>query len=170
MWNPKRILKDLADTARRRRILTAFWRYSEPSARLLTAAQLAKIMHFRDESIRKMPNEKKAELLASRIGLPEFDEPLAMALMHYHTNETAEMLAAFLDHWKIPHENGAIENDDYTPPTADQIREAVKTLKQFDRRDVAIYLATAGLLMGDAWREASWPVVDEMSEKLSAEG
>jgi hypothetical protein len=52
--------------------------------------------------------------------------------------------------------------DDYTPPTADQVRDAVKAL-DYDRTDVMIYLATAGLLMADAWREATWPVVDEMS-------
>ena len=169
MWNPKRILKELADSARRRRILSAFWRFSEPQARLLAAAQLARLLHFRDETIRKMTSEKKADLLASRIGVPEFDEALAMALMHYHTNDSADMLAAFLDHWKIPHQKGAIEDDDYTPPTADQVREAVRTLDGFDRRDVAIYLATAGLLMGDAWREGTWPVVDELAEDLVAE-
>jgi hypothetical protein len=167
MWDTRRILKDLADPERRRRILSAFWRYAEPHARLLTAAQLAKLMHFRDETIRKMPNEKKADLLAARIGLKEFDEPLAMALMHYHTHDTAEMLAAFLDHWKVPHENGSIESDDYTPPTADQVREAVSTLGHYDKRDVAIYLAAAGLLMGDEWRTATWPVVDELAQQLA---
>lgn len=166
MWNPRKILKELTDTGRRRRILTAFWRHAEPHARLLAAAQLAKVMHFRDETIRKMPNDKKADLLASRIGTPEFDEALAMALMHYHTNDQAEMLAAFLDHWKIPHDKGSIEDDDYQPPTVDAVREAVKTLDSYDRRDVAIYLATAGMLMGGEWRDGTWPVVEELSSEL----
>jgi len=70
-------------------------------------------------------------------------------------------MAAFLDRWNIPHENGSIETEDYAVPSADQVRDAVKELG-FDRQDVAIYLATAGLLMADAWRDATWPVLEEM--------
>jgi len=74
------------------------------------------------------------------------------------------MLAAFLDRWNIPHENGSIEAEDYATPTIDQVRDAAKELgEQFDRNDIAIYLATAGLLMADSWRDATWPVVEELS-------
>jgi len=73
------------------------------------------------------------------------------------------MLGAFLDVWKIPHVNGSIEVDDYTPPSAEQVREAVRELRgRFDARDVAIYLASLGLLMGGPWDSAAWPVVDEI--------
>jgi len=168
MWDTKRILKELADAPLRRKILSAFWRYAEPHARLLAAAQLAKTMHFREETIRKMPLEKKADLLAGRIGTPEFSEAFAMALMQYHTHNQPEMLAAFLDSWGIPHENGSIEIDDYTPPTVDAVRDAATKLDQFQPRDVAVYLAAAGLLMGDDWRQSTWPVVDELAAKLSA--
>jgi hypothetical protein len=163
MWDIKRIFKELTDAPQRRLILTAFWRYAEPQARLLTTAQLAKLLHFREETIRKMPNEKKADLLASRIGAHEFDESLAMGLMQYHTHHQAEMLAAFLDEWKIPHDKGSIETDDYKAPTLEQVRDAVRTLDRFPKRDVAVYLASAGLLMGDEWRESTWPVVDELA-------
>jgi hypothetical protein len=61
----------------------------------------------------------------------------------------------------VPHVNGSIESDDYTPPTADQVRAAAKELP-YDPTDVKIYLATAGLLMADAWRDATWTVVDEL--------
>ena len=83
--------------------------------------------------------------------------------MQYHTHEKNGMMAAFLDQWHVPHSDGSIETDDYTPPTADQVREAVKALEvAYDKTDVRIYLATAGLLMADAWRDATWPVVEEM--------
>ena len=36
--------------------------------------------------------------------------------MQYHTHEKNGMLAAFLDQWKVPHVDGSIEVDDYTPP------------------------------------------------------
>jgi hypothetical protein len=166
MWDIKRIFKELTDAPQRRLILTAFWRYAEPQARLLTTAQLAKLLHFREETIRKMANEKKADLLASRVGAHEFDEALAMGLMQYHTHHQAEMLAAFLDQWNIPHDKGSIESDDYKAPTADQVRDAVRTLDRFSKRDVAVYLASAGLLMGDEWRVSTWPVVDEIASEL----
>src|SRR5262249_47619134 len=131
VWNARRILKELADTEKRQQILADFWRYAEPQARLLAAAHIAKLMHFRDETIRKMSPEKKADLLASRIGLGEFDQFLEMALMQYHTHRANELMAAFLDRWNIPHENGSIEVDDYKTPSTDEIRAAVTELTQF---------------------------------------
>ncbi len=161
MWTARRILKELVDAGKRRTILAAFWKYGEPQSKLTAQMQLAKALHFRDETIRKMPPEKKADLLASRVGAPEFDQFLEMALMQHHTHEKNELMAAFLDRWNIPHENGSIEGDDYTPPTADQVREAVQELA-LDRDDVRLYLATAGLLMSDEWRNSTWPVLEEM--------
>jgi hypothetical protein len=163
MWTARRILKELADPDRRRAILTQFWKQAETQHRLVVQMHLAKALHFREETIRKMPPEKKADLLASRIGLPELDQFLEMALMQYHTTVKNEMMARFLDQWQVPHVNGSIEVDDYTPPSPDQVREAVKTLEgEYDKSDVRIYLATAGLLMAGEWRNGTWPVVDEL--------
>ncbi|HET8798181.1 MAG TPA: hypothetical protein VFO89_10865 [Thermoanaerobaculia bacterium] len=164
MWNARRILKELVDADRRRAILVSFWKHADAQQKLLAQIQLARALHFRDETIRKMPPEKKADLLASRIGVAEFEQFFEMALMHFHTHEKNRMMGAFLDQWHVPHDNGSIESDDYTPPSADQVREAVKALgDQFDRIDVRVYLATAGLLMGGEWRDATWPVVEEMA-------
>ena len=164
MWTARRILKELADADRRRAILTTFWKHAEPAHRLVVQAHLARAMKFREESIRKMPPEKKAEMLASRIGMPELDQFLEMALMQYHTREKAGMMGAFLDQWGVPHENGSIEVDEYKVPNADEVREAVKSLEsEYDRADVRLYLATAGLLMADDWRGSTWAVVDEMA-------
>ena len=162
MWTARRILRDLADPGRRRAILTTFWKSADAQHRMIVQMQLAKALHFREETIRKMPPEKKADLLASRIGVPEFDQYLEMALMQYHTTQQNEMMAAFLDRWNVPHNHGSIEADEYKVPSADEVRTAVRELAQFDPADVKIYLATAGLLMADEWRAAAWPVVDEM--------
>jgi hypothetical protein len=168
IWDSRRIVKELADPPRRQRIATSFWRAADPQSKALATAQLARALHFREESIRKLPAERKGELLLARAQQPEMERALEMAIMQYHTSEASEMMAAFLDRWKIPHENGAIETDDYAAPTADQVREAVGDLgERFDSRDIALYLASAGLLMGDQWREATWPVVDEMAANLS---
>ncbi len=164
MWNSKRILRELADDDRRSRILRAFWKYADGTTKAIATAQLARALHFRDETIRKMPAGKKSDLLASRIGAAEFEQTFETALMQYHTHEANTMLAAFLDRWGIPHVNGSIEVEDYKPPTLDAVRSAVRELTtQFDRRDIAIYLASAGLLMGGEWQEATWPVAEEMA-------
>jgi hypothetical protein len=162
MWTARRILKELADTDRRRAILTTFWKQADANQRTIVQMQLAKSLHFRDETIRRMPPEKKADLLASRIGVPEFDQYLEMALMQYHTVQKNEMMGAFLDRWNVPHQNGSIESDDYKVPSAGDVRAAVKDLSSYDPADVKLYLATAGLLMAGEWRDATWPVVDEI--------
>jgi hypothetical protein len=169
MWTARRILKELTDTNLRKKILTAFWRYAEPHSKLLATHQLAQAMRFRDETLKKMPNEKKAELLASRVGSPEFDQFLEMALMQYHTHEKTEMMSVFLDRWAIPHENGSIEADEYKRPTAEDVRSAVAELTQFEKKDVAVYLASAGLLMDDEWRAGVWPVAEEMASGTNDE-
>ena len=47
------------------------------------------------------------------------------------------------------------------------MRSAVAEFSQFDPKDVAVYLAAAGLLMDDAWREAVWPVADELKSQTT---
>jgi hypothetical protein len=162
-WNARRILREIADADLRHKVLRAFWRYGDAPAKAVAIAQLSKSLHFRDETIRKMPADKKTELLASRAAAPEFEQTLDTALMLYHTHEANDMLAAFLDRWGVPHVNGSIENDDYKAPTADDVRSAAKELP-FDRRAIALYLASAGLLMGSEWQSATWPVVEEMMQ------
>ena len=163
MWDAKRILKELADDDKRKQILSDFWKHSDDQTKALAIVGLARSLHFRDETIRKMPLQKKAELLSSRIGAHEFQEMMEAALMLYHTHEANEMMGAFLDLWTIPHQNGSIESEDYKPPVEGQVRDAVRQLEGFyDKKDIALYLASVGLLMGETWRKATWPVVDEM--------
>lgn len=166
MYDARRILKELADDERRSRILQSFWRNGDTSSKALATAQLSRALHFREQTLRKLPVEKKAELLASRLGAHEFDQFFEMALMQYHTHDLVEMLGAFLDLWNIPHVNGSIEVDDYPIPTPGQVRDAVHQLEmRYEKRDIAVYLASAGLLMGGAWRESAWPVVDELTAR-----
>jgi hypothetical protein len=163
MWNSRRILREIADSERRDRIFRAFWRHADAPTKAVAGAQLAKALHFRDETIRKMPLEKKSELLATRIGSSEFEQTFDAALLQYHTHEANEMMAAFLDRWGVPHVNGSIESDDVTPPTVAAVRDAAKEFAgRFEPLDIALYLASAGLLMGGAWSEAMLPVVEEM--------
>lgn len=163
-WNARRILKELADPERRRVILADFWRFEDAEGRLAAQDYLAKKLHFRDVTIRKLPPEKKAELLAARMVDPECEHFLGMGLMQYHLHRAKPLMSAFLDFWKVPHDEGLIGEDAGSAPDVDQVRAAVAALAgSFATADVRLYLATAGLLMGDEWREAMWPVVDELA-------
>jgi hypothetical protein len=168
MWTARRILKELTDTELRRKVLIAFWKHADGQARALANAYMSKAMNFRDETIRKMPADKKSDLLASRLGAPDFDQFFEMALMQYHTNQKGELLGAFLDKWGIPHVDGAIEVDEYRTPTIEQVRSAASELQpQFPLQDIRLYLASAGLLMGEDWAAVTWPVVDELTQPAS---
>lgn len=163
-WSAPRILTELCDAELRKNILASFWTGADEPTRRAATMQLAKALHFREETLRKATAGKKAEWLASRIHQRDFHEHFEMALMVYHTINAKEMLAAFLDFWKIPHENGTIGSDEYTIPGEAEIEGAVEALReQFPLRNMTVYLATAGLLMGDGWRKSAWPVVDKLA-------
>lgn len=165
MWDIRRILRELAGADGRREILVSFWRHGDAASKAVVTAHLSRALHFREETLRKMPAEKKADLFASRIGAHELDPYLDAALMQYLTRDHSEMLGAFLDLWNIPHVKGSIESEDFKIPVEGQVRDAVRQLEsRYDRKDIAIYLAAAGLLMGGEWRDATWPVVDEMAK------
>jgi hypothetical protein len=165
-WNARRILKELCTAERRKEILTLFWTDAEKDTRELVTAALARGLNFRLDSVRKAPAARRAELLGMQLHVPQFEEPLEIALMLYHTGKASDLLAAFLDFWKIPHENGSIEVEEYTVPDAKAVSKAVTKLKAtFTEADIVLYLATAGLLMGrdePKWREAAWPEVDRL--------
>lgn len=160
-WTAKRILRDLAGAEERKAILSSFWKHADEHARHAALLHLAKALRFREQSLRAMPVGKKAELLGSRIGAPEMADTLDAALMAYHTEEARPMMAAFLDRWSVPHREGLIEAEEYEVPREEAVEQAVVALADsYPLRAILIYLATAGLLMGDEWREAAWPVVE----------
>lgn len=162
-WTAPRILSELCDADLRRKILASFWKGTDEHTRHAALMHLAKALHFREETLKKAPAEKKAEWLASRINQREFHEYFEMALMVYHTTSAREMLAAFLDFWKIPHENGTIEADEYKVPVEADVEAAVASLRDsYPLPAIVVYLATAGLLMGDEWAQATWPVVEKL--------
>jgi len=162
-WSARKILSDLCDNTKRLEILSSFWSGGEDTQRRIATAHLSRTMHFREETLRKAPREKKAGWLASRLGSPELETCFEAALMVYHTTQASEMLAAFLDQWEIAHKDGTIEDDDYKAPTEEQVRSGVEALRpRFPMQDIVLYLASAGLLMGPDWRKATWPVVDDL--------
>lgn len=163
-WPARRILKELCSPERRRDILLAFWTRGDQTSRRMAQAQLAKSLHFRDETMKKLPAGKKAELLAARLASSEFEPHFEAALLTYHVLERGELMGAFLDAWGIRHKEGSIEDDEYTVPSREKVESAVAELgERFAKDDVLLYVATAGLVMGQGmpeWRDSTWPVVD----------
>src|SRR5688500_13852890 len=163
-WHSRRILRELVDGGRRKEVLADFWRHADPAQRGAAEAYLAKALRFREVSVRKMPPAKKADLLAMRLADPEAEPFLETALMQHHLHHAKALMAAFLDHWGIPHVDGAIGDGDTPGPDVEAVRAAVAAhAGSFDRGDVRLYLASAGLVMGEDWQRATWTVVDEMA-------
>lgn len=163
-WTARRILRELVDAARRKEILGDFWRFADPTQRAAAEAYLAKALRFREVTVRKMPPPKKADLLALRLADPEVEPYLEMALMQHHLQHAKDLMAAFLDRWGIPHVEGAIGDGEGTAPDVEGVRGAVEALAgTFAREDMRLYLAAAGLVMGEDWQRATWTVVDEMA-------
>jgi len=162
-WNARRILKELVNADRRRAILADFWRFADTPTRQAAQAFLAKALKFRDVTIKSFSPDRKADLLASRMAVAEAEPFLDTALMQYHIHRANALMAAFLDHWHLPHTDGAIDEEGVASPSEAGVREAVAALAgSFAKDDVRLYLASVGLLMGDDWRRATWGVVDEM--------
>ncbi|MGH9458793.1 MAG: hypothetical protein ACRD2J_14265 [Thermoanaerobaculia bacterium] len=163
-WTARRILREVATPEQRKDILATFWREADEHARHSAVAVLAKALRFREQTLRAATVEKKADLLASRLGSPDLENTFETALMAHHTSRERAMMAAFLDRWGVPHEDGLIEAEEYAIPSKAQIEESVRALEgEYPLPRILVYLASIGLLMGadlPAWRDAAWPVVD----------
>ncbi|HVB37682.1 MAG TPA: hypothetical protein VND92_04060 [Vicinamibacterales bacterium] len=138
---PSRIWRRLSDEGRRTAAL-AFWTDTESrdeQTQAINAIALQK--KFRPKSVATLPVERKVQFLAS---LPNLSEPLAArALVAYHLQAQRPMMSAFLDALGIRHEDGAIADEEMTPPDGARLGEAASRLaRDFPREDVAIYLST----------------------------
>lgn len=160
-WTVRRILTELCDLERRQAIALAFWRHASGEERSAAITRLAQAMRFREVALRKAPAEKRADWLLARLADPRLAHLFEVALVAYHTNQAKELLAACLDRWGVPHQDGLIEVEDPPVPSAEAVVASLPELEErFPRRDLLLYLASAGLLMGPGWAEATWPAVD----------
>jgi hypothetical protein len=120
----------------------AFWR--DENAALEQAAALASIaqrIKFRLKSVQTMPLDKKTRQLLS---LPAVSEAVAARLLvSYHLEHQRPMMGSFLDALGIAHEEGLIADEDLTPPPADRLGAAARTLAaSFPAEDVSLYFST----------------------------
>ncbi|MCA9284667.1 MAG: hypothetical protein KDA22_05615 [Phycisphaerales bacterium] len=166
-WTTRRILTELCSPEQRQDIAACFWRHATPEARRNAVPILANAIRFRAQKVKDAPPSKKAAWTVSRLHDPELVTLWTEALAVFHLTERRPLMAACLGAWGVPNEDGIVEVEEYPFPEPAALEATIPALtEQFPARDLAIYLATAGLVMGHddpRWREATWPIVGTLA-------
>jgi len=140
-FHPLRIWRSL-DHDTKLRAAAAFWKSPavKPPEIEVAAALLAQAMHFRPQSIRSAPLQKRASYLVSYAAMP--DHLAANILYAYHLAHQIPMMSRFLDLLGIAHEEGRIQ-EEAKPPEPSKLEESAGALYgEFPERDVTVYLET----------------------------
>lgn len=117
-------------------------------------AEVARVLKFRPQAIKKLPIAKRAEH-ARRILLRDSKAELCYELFGtYLMRDKKELVTAFLDATGVPHEEGMLEDTEKTPDPQ-KLPTAVEELDgKFARDDVTIYLSMC---------VEQWPEVPELT-------
>jgi hypothetical protein len=147
---PSQLWKQLS-AEKKRHAADAFWQDEHAANEQAEAVNLiAQRIKFRLKSVVAMPVEKKTQYLLS---LPAISEMIAARmLVAYHLQHQRAMMGAFLDALGIRHEEGIISEEEVTPPTADALKQAARTLAaSYPAEDVSLYLSTLVWQDADTW-------------------
>jgi hypothetical protein len=120
----------------------AFWLDSDLALDQAQAVSaIARHINFRPRSVAALPIARKSRHLAA---LPALSEPLIERLLIiYHLRAQRPMMAAFLEHLGIGHEEGLITEEKVAPRDRSALAAAARALSTgFPPRDVALYLGT----------------------------
>lgn len=118
--------------------------------------EVAKLLKFRPQAIRKLPMEKRARLARSWIESRKSPELCYELFGTYLVRTRRELVTGFLDATGVPHQEGMIEDIDAARPDPGKLREAVRVLDgRFDPQDVTLYLALCA---------EQWPALPELLE------
>ena len=123
----------------------------DPSARKLADIAIATALRFREVAVRKLPLDRRVEFLARAV---RPDDSLGSSLLlALHMEHRRPMLAAFLDHLGIAHEDGAIRDGSHiAPQPEDRLSAAAERLfESFPVEEVEVYLASLLVLDPDTW-------------------
>ena len=118
--------------------------------------EVAKLLRFRPQAIRKLPIEQRART-AKRILESSRSTELAYEILGaYLIKNCKEVVTGFLDATGVKHDQGMIENVEAQKPAAEKVPGAVRELDQrFPPEDVTVYLAICA---------EQWPEVKELDE------
>jgi len=147
---PSQLWKQL-HAEKKRQAADAFWHDEHAANEQAEAVNLiAQRIKFRLKSVIAMPVEKKSQYLLS---MPAISEMIAARmLVAFHLQHQRAMMGAFLDALGIKHEEGIIAEEEVTPPTADALKQAARTIAaSYPAEDVSLYLSTLVWQDPDTW-------------------
>ncbi len=114
--------------------------------------ELARVLKFRPQAIRKLPMETRARRARALIERKKSAELCYELFGTYLVKTKNELVTGFLDKTGVPHKEGMIEDIDSSKPDPARIDAAIRELDQaFDPADVTLYLA----LCAEQWPESS---------------
>lgn len=117
--------------------------------------EVAKLLKFRPQAIKKIPLEKRAKLAKGWIEQKHNGELCYELFGTYLVRTKKELVTGFLDATGVPHEDGMIADIEKATPAPDKIDAAVKALdEKFGADDVTLYLALCA---------EQWPGVPELA-------
>ena len=118
--------------------------------------EVAKLLKFRPQAIKKLPLEKRARLARGWIETKKSPELCYELFGTYLVRTKKELVTGFLDATGVPHKEGMIEDIDAARPDPARLRAAVQELdRRFEAEDVTLYLALCA---------EQWPAVPELAE------
>lgn len=122
--------------------------------------EVAKVMKFRPQAIRKLPMAQRARR-AKTILLRGANAELAYDLFgSYLLKQHKELVTGFLDATGVEHEDGMIADTGQSVPAGDKVAGAIEELDgKFAPEEVTLYLSICA---------EQWPNVSEIQESWSA--
>ena len=116
--------------------------------------EVAKVLKFRPQMIRKLPMPKRAKTAQSLLVRGANAELCYELFGSYLLQNAKELVTDFLDGTGVEHDDGMIKNVEDAKPAADKIASTVADLDaKYDPADVTLYLSLAA---------EQWPSVPEV--------
>ncbi len=117
--------------------------------------EVAKLLKFRPQAIKKIPIAKRAKLAKNWIEQKQNAELCYELFGTYLVRTKKELVTGFLDATGVPHDEGMIEDIEKARPDPAKIPAAVQELEgKFGADDVTLYLALC---------TEQWPGVPELA-------
>ncbi len=117
--------------------------------------EVAKLMKFRPQAIRKLPMAQRAKRAKAFVERASNTELAYELFGTYLLKECKELVTGFLDSTGVEHDDGMIENLDDTKPDVSKLGDVITELdKKFGPDDVTLYLSMCS---------EQWPEVPELT-------
>ncbi len=114
--------------------------------------EVAKLMKFRPQAIRKLPMAQRAKRAKSFVERSSNTELAYELFGTYLLKVQKELVTGFLDATGVEHDDGMIDNLDEASPNVEKLGDVISDLDgKFDKDDVTLYLS----MCSEQWPETS---------------